>query len=68
MNLDNLQQDNLARKSQNWNALMNNAMNLGIAGAELAGLENGGNLLSLLRGRKKPSQGIIDAYKARGIF
>lgn len=51
MGLENLQQDNLMRKSQNWNTLMNNAMNLGISGAELAGGEEGGDVFSFLRKR-----------------
>ncbi len=63
MGLENLMQDNLARKSQNWNNLMSNAMNVGIGSSELFGNENPFGAL-----RKKPSQGIIDAYKNRGIF
>lgn len=37
MNLDNLQQQNLANKSQNWSNLMNNSLNAGIGFAEASG-------------------------------
>lgn len=49
MGLENMQQDNLMRKSQNWNNLMNNAMNLGIGAAELGGMEGGEDIFGLLR-------------------
>ena len=35
--LENMKQQSLANKSQNWTNLMSNAMNLGIAGAEAGG-------------------------------
>lgn len=63
MGLENLMQDNLQRKSESWNNLMNNAMKAGIGAAELFGTEN--PISSL---RKKPSQGVIDAYKVRGLY
>lgn len=49
MGLENMQQDNLARKSESWNNLMNNAMNLGIGAAELGGMEGGEDIFGLLR-------------------
>lgn len=63
MGLENMQQDNLARKSESWNNLMSNSMKLGIGAAELFGAENPIGAL-----RKKPSQGVIDAYKVRGLY
>jgi hypothetical protein len=54
MNLENMQQDNLARKSASWNNLMANAANLGIAGAELAGGEGLDGLFGSLRKKKSP--------------
>lgn len=58
MGLENMQQDNLARKSQNWNNLMNNAMNVGIGAAELAGMDGGegggGDVFGFLRKKKAP--------------
>lgn len=55
MGLENLMQDNLARKSANWSNLMNNAMNLGIGAAELGGMEGGegdGSIFDFLRKKK----------------
>lgn len=50
--LENLQQENLARKSQNWSNLMTNATNLGIAGSELTGMEDGDSVIGRLRNGK----------------
>ena len=58
MGLENMQQDNLARKSANWSNLMNNAMNLGIGAAELGGMEGGegdGSIFDFLRKKKAGS-------------
>lgn len=49
---------------------MNNSMNLGIGAAKAAGKgafdDWDRKLVDLFR--KKPSKGVIDAYKARGLF
>lgn len=58
MGLENMQQDNLARKSANWSNLMSNAMNLGIGAAELGGMEGGegdGSIFDFLRKKKAGS-------------
>jgi hypothetical protein len=52
MNLENMQQDNLARKSANWNNLMNNSLNAGIGAAELFGGEDIGDVFGFLRKMK----------------
>ena len=59
MGLENMQQDNLARKSQNWNNLMGNAMNVGIGAAEIFGGEDSGDVFGFLRKKKAP----MDALK-----
>lgn len=52
MGLENLQQDNLARKSANWNNLMNNSLNAGIGAAELFGTDVGEDVFGFLRKTK----------------
>jgi len=60
MGLENMQQDNLARKSQNWNNLMSNAMNLGIGAAELGGMEGGDDVIGSLRNGLKLKKGFMN--------
>jgi|AMWB02.1.fsa_nt_gi hypothetical protein len=52
MGLENLQQQNLANKSANWNTLMSNAANLGITGAELTEGEGMEDIFGYLRKKR----------------
>jgi hypothetical protein len=68
--LDVLEAQDLQRKADQWSNFMNNSMNLGIGAAKAAGKgafdDWDRKLVDLFR--KKPSKGVIDAYKARGLF
>ena len=60
MGLENMQQDNLARKSESWNNLMSNSMNAGIGAAELFGMDGGDDVIGSLRNGLKLKKGFMN--------